>query len=144
MDGNPQEIVFGNVGDAREHPDKQRATHESPVHVSQRILSWEMETIPDFPFDIAYRGENQGLKKGVGEGKKRRSRSVFFSRLRLQVLYVPLARLGLYLFELQGIFWDGFITNIVTDVLAFSFLFRAVCRIEGNCIKWNEGINDYL
>ena len=61
--------------------------------------------------------------------------SMFFSMIRLLVLYVPLAWLGSKFFALNGIFWAGFTANIVAGILAFGFLYRSVCKMEGSCLK---------
>ncbi len=61
--------------------------------------------------------------------------SMVFSMIRLLVLYVPLAWIGSKFFALNGIFWAGFIANIVAGILAFGFLYRSVCKMEGSCLK---------
>jgi putative MATE family efflux protein len=61
--------------------------------------------------------------------------SMFFSMIRLLVLYVPLAWLGSKFFAINGIFWAGFTANIVAGILAFGFLYRSVCKMEGSCLK---------
>lgn len=61
--------------------------------------------------------------------------SAFFSMLRLLVLYVPLAWIASRFFGLNGIFWSGFTANIITGSLAFFFLYKVVCKLEGNCRK---------
>lgn len=61
--------------------------------------------------------------------------SMFFSMIRLLVLYVPLAWIGSKFFALNGIFWAGFIANIVAGILAFGFLYRSVYKMEGSCLK---------
>lgn len=61
--------------------------------------------------------------------------SMVFSMIRLLVLYVPLAWIGSKFFALNGIFWAGFTANIVAGILAFGFLYRSVCKMEGSCLK---------
>jgi MATE family, multidrug efflux pump len=61
--------------------------------------------------------------------------SAFFSLIRMLVLYVPLAWIGSKFFGLKGIFWAGFIANILAGVLSFGYLYRMVCRLEGSCQK---------
>lgn len=61
--------------------------------------------------------------------------SAFFSLLRTLILYVPLAWIGSKLFGLTGVFWSGFIANIIAGGTAFFFLYRTVCKLEGSCRK---------
>jgi len=61
--------------------------------------------------------------------------SAFFSMLRMLVLYVPLAWIASRVFGLNGIFWSGLIANVIAGSLAFLFLYRMVCKLEGSCAK---------
>jgi Na+-driven multidrug efflux pump len=56
--------------------------------------------------------------------------AVFFSMLRMLLLYVPLAWIGAKVFELPGVFWAGFTANIIAGTLSFAFLYHCVKRIE--------------
>ena len=49
--------------------------------------------------------------------------SAFLALLRMVVLYVPLAMVGSRLFELNGIFYAGFLANVIAGAAAF-FLLR--------------------
>ncbi|BFN37569.1 MATE family efflux transporter [Fidelibacter multiformis] len=63
--------------------------------------------------------------------------AVFFSMLRMLILYVPLAWIGATFFALEGVFWAGFTANIIAGSTAYAFLYRCVKRIEkqidGSC-----------
>lgn len=63
--------------------------------------------------------------------------AVFFSMLRMLLLYVPLAWIGATFFALGGVFWAGFTANIIAGSTAYAFLYRCVKRIEnqidGSC-----------
>ena len=59
--------------------------------------------------------------------------SAFFSLLRMMVLYVPLAWIASKYFGLNGVFWSGLIANIIAGSLAYLFLYKKVCRLEGSC-----------
>jgi Na+-driven multidrug efflux pump len=56
--------------------------------------------------------------------------SALFSVIRMLVLYVPLAWLGARLYGINGVFWAGFIANVVVGVLAFGFLFKTVKKMK--------------
>lgn len=56
--------------------------------------------------------------------------SAFFSMLRMIGLYVPLAYLGSKIFLLDGVFWAAFIANIITGILAYTFLFKSVKKLK--------------
>lgn len=58
--------------------------------------------------------------------------SSFFSIVRMLVLYVPLAWLGARIFNINGVFWAGFIANIIVGPLAFRYLFKSVKKIEAH------------
>jgi putative MATE family efflux protein len=54
--------------------------------------------------------------------------SALFSILRMIGLYLPLAALGAKLFELTGVFWSGFIANIIAGSMAFSYFYLRMRR----------------
>ncbi len=56
--------------------------------------------------------------------------SAVFSIIRMLVLYVPLAWLGSLYLGIDGIFWAGFIANIIVGLLSFKYLHRTVKRLE--------------
>jgi len=58
--------------------------------------------------------------------------STVFSIIRMLVLYVPLAWLGARIFNINGVFWAGFIANVTVGILSFRFLFKTVKKIEVN------------
>lgn len=57
--------------------------------------------------------------------------SAVFSIIRMLVLYVPLALLGARIFNINGVFWAGFIANMIVGPLSFKYLFKTVKSIEG-------------
>ena len=65
--------------------------------------------------------------------------SAAFSMIRMLALYVPLAWIGSKLFGLQGVFWAGFIANLIAGSLAAVFLYRTVCKQEAGCRKRKIG-----
>ncbi len=56
--------------------------------------------------------------------------SALFSIIRMLVLYVPLAWIGARIFNITGVFWAGFIANVIVGTLSFKYLFRTVKKIE--------------
>jgi putative MATE family efflux protein len=56
--------------------------------------------------------------------------SALFSIIRMLVLYVPLAWIGARIFNITGVFWAGFIANVIVGTLSFKYLFRTVKNIE--------------
>lgn len=56
--------------------------------------------------------------------------SAVFAIVRMMIIYVPLAWLGSKLFNLYGVFWAGFIANVLVGVLAFWYLFRTIRKIR--------------
>ncbi len=52
--------------------------------------------------------------------------SSFFSIVRMLVLYVPLAWLGSRIFDVNGVFWAGFIANVIVGPVSFLYLNRTV------------------
>jgi putative MATE family efflux protein len=56
--------------------------------------------------------------------------SALFSIIRMLVLYVPLAWIGARIFNITGVFWAGFIANVIVGTLSFIYLFRTVKNIE--------------
>jgi putative MATE family efflux protein len=58
--------------------------------------------------------------------------STFFSMIRMLVLYVPLAWIGAHIFNISGVFWAGFIANVLVGTLSFNYLFKVVKKIEAN------------
>ncbi len=55
--------------------------------------------------------------------------SALFSLIRMLVLYVPLAWLGARLFNITGIFWAGFIANVIVGTISALYLLKTVRRI---------------
>lgn len=58
--------------------------------------------------------------------------SAVFSLVRMLVLYVPLAWLGSIVIGISGVFWAGFIANVVVGLVSFRYLFKIIMRIETN------------
>jgi len=56
--------------------------------------------------------------------------SAFFSIIRMLVLYVPLAWIGSRIFNINGVFWAGFIANIIVGPISFKYLFRSIKKIR--------------
>lgn len=56
--------------------------------------------------------------------------AVFFSLLRMLLLYVPLAWIGSGILGLNGVFWAGLIANVVAGISAYAFLYRKVCKVQ--------------
>ena len=56
--------------------------------------------------------------------------STIFSILRMLVLYVPLAWLGAKIFNINGVFWAGFIANVIVGSVSIKYLFKTVKKIE--------------
>ncbi|MBN1926685.1 MAG: MATE family efflux transporter [Prolixibacteraceae bacterium] len=56
--------------------------------------------------------------------------STLFSIVRMLVLYVPLAWLGARLFNINGVFWAGFIANVTVGILAFTYLLKIVKKMK--------------
>jgi Na+-driven multidrug efflux pump len=56
--------------------------------------------------------------------------SAVFSVVRMLVFYVPLAWLGAKIFQINGVFWAGFIANVVIGVLSFWYLHKTIKRME--------------
>jgi len=56
--------------------------------------------------------------------------SALFSIIRMLVLYVPLAWLGARIFNINGVFWAGFIANVIVGTLSFTYLFKTVRNIK--------------
>lgn len=60
--------------------------------------------------------------------------STFFSITRMLVLYVPLAWIASRIFDIYGVFWAGLIANVVVGILAFSYLFKTVKKVQSQNI----------
>jgi Na+-driven multidrug efflux pump len=58
--------------------------------------------------------------------------STLFSMIRMLVLYVPLAWIGARVFNINGVFWAGFIANIFVGIFSFKYLLKTVKKIEAN------------
>ena len=58
--------------------------------------------------------------------------SAFFSIIRMLVLYIPLALIGARIFNVYGVFWAGFIANLIVGPLSLKYLFKTVKKIEVN------------
>jgi Na+-driven multidrug efflux pump len=56
--------------------------------------------------------------------------SAILSVVRMLVLYVPLAWIGSRIFNINGVFWAGFIANVVVGILSCLYLFKTVRNIE--------------
>jgi putative MATE family efflux protein len=56
--------------------------------------------------------------------------SALFSIIRMLVLYVPLAWLGARIFNINGVFWAGFIANVIVGTLSFTYLLKTVRNIK--------------
>lgn len=56
--------------------------------------------------------------------------ATFFSIVRMIILYVPLAWLGSKFIGLNGIFWAGFVANLLAGTAAFVFLNRVLKKIQ--------------
>jgi Na+-driven multidrug efflux pump len=56
--------------------------------------------------------------------------AVVLSLLRMVVLWVPLAYLGSELFGLAGIFWAGFVANILGGTAAWIWFTRRLSRLS--------------
>jgi len=56
--------------------------------------------------------------------------STLFSIIRMLVLYVPLAWLGSNLFGVYGVFWAGFIANVLVGILSYKYLFKTVKKMK--------------
>jgi Na+-driven multidrug efflux pump len=52
--------------------------------------------------------------------------------LRMLVLYVPLAWIGSHFFDINGVFWAGFIANITVGVLSYRYLFKTVNKVQSS------------
>jgi putative MATE family efflux protein len=56
--------------------------------------------------------------------------STIFSMVRMLVLYVPLAWLGARIFNINGVFWAGFIANVIVGTLSYKYLFNEIKKIS--------------
>ncbi len=56
--------------------------------------------------------------------------STFFSLIRMLILYVPLAWLGSYLFGIIGIFWAGFIANVIVGIISYWYMYQTINRMQ--------------
>jgi putative MATE family efflux protein len=56
--------------------------------------------------------------------------SAIFSIIRMFVLYVPLAWIFSQAFNIYGIFWAGFIANVIIGILSYIYLYKSVKKIE--------------
>ena len=56
--------------------------------------------------------------------------SATFSLIRMFVLYVPLAWIGSRFFGINGIFWAGFIANVISGVFSYKYLYVTVRRLK--------------
>ncbi|MCG6186225.1 MATE family efflux transporter [Maribellus maritimus] len=56
--------------------------------------------------------------------------SAIFSIVRMVVLYAPLAWVGAKIIGISGVFWAGFIANIVVGVLSFRYLHKTVHKLK--------------
>ncbi len=55
--------------------------------------------------------------------------SVIFSIIRMFILYAPLAWIGSKIIGLNGVFWAGFIANVIIGAISFLFLIRTIKKI---------------
>lgn len=55
--------------------------------------------------------------------------SAVFSLIRMLVLYVPLAWLGAKILEVEGVFWAGFIANVLIGLVSFCYLKQTIVKI---------------
>jgi len=56
--------------------------------------------------------------------------SALFSIIRMLLLYVPLAWIGAKIFGINGVFWAGFIANVIIGVISYLFLYRTINKIS--------------
>ena len=56
--------------------------------------------------------------------------STIFSVIRMLVLYVPVAWIGSKLFGINGVFWAGFMANVVIGIFSYRYLFGTVKRLK--------------
>ena len=61
--------------------------------------------------------------------------SAIFSLIRMFVLYVPLALIGSRLFEINGVFWAGFIANVITGIFSYKYLFGTVKKLRPDILS---------
>jgi Na+-driven multidrug efflux pump len=56
--------------------------------------------------------------------------SAVFSILRTLVVYLPIAWIGSRIFGINGVFWGGFISNILIGVISMRYLKKTVKNME--------------
>lgn len=56
--------------------------------------------------------------------------SALFSIIRMLVLYVPLAWIGAKILGLNGVFWAGFIANVIVGISSFWFLHHTIKKVS--------------
>jgi len=56
--------------------------------------------------------------------------SALFSIIRMLVLYVPLALIGAKIFGINGVFWAGFIANVIVGIISFWFLHHTIRKVS--------------
>lgn len=56
--------------------------------------------------------------------------ATIFSVVRMLVIYVPLAWIGAKVFDINGVFWAGFIANIIVGIVSFAYLFKTIRRMD--------------
>ncbi len=58
--------------------------------------------------------------------------ATIFSGIRMLVIYVPLAWIGAKVFDINGVFWAGFIANVIVGIVSFAYLFKVIKRMDTN------------
>lgn len=56
--------------------------------------------------------------------------SAIFSVIRMLVLYIPVAWVGSKLFGINGVFWAGFIANVLIGIFSYKYLFGTVKKLR--------------
>lgn len=74
------------------------------------------------------------LSTAVFNGINRPYPATFFAVARMVILYVPMAWLGSKFIGINGIFWAGFIANLLAGSAAFIFLHRTIRKIKNQDI----------
>ena len=60
--------------------------------------------------------------------------SAVFSLTRMFVLYVPLAWIGSRIYAINGVFWAGFIANVLTGIFSYKYLFGTVKKLNADIL----------
>ncbi|MBN2038527.1 MAG: MATE family efflux transporter [Spirochaetes bacterium] len=53
-----------------------------------------------------------------------------FAVIRTFILYIPLAWIGSKIFNINGVFWAGFISNIIIGIFSLKYLYKTIRKIE--------------